>query len=380
VTYKYFQFIAYQIPTFGYDLKPFGPGEKCAAVADITVDENLRVSPDPLNRLLRLAAVVNEAYRYADTQADTLKVFVAPEFYFRPATPKNAYSYSSQERDLILEILGHMFVNVKYKHWLIIPGTIIANLVRASGDQYFYNTAPVIAGGRSKLLTAVEKHQPSTIDGVPVTGGIANPNCRENTFLDFYSSWPQQKKRVFSYGGLQFALDICLDHAGPGLNRDRRFEIVDTHRMAKRVASRIHNEEGTEIDLHILTAGGMNIDQDSIAAKVNGYILRADGGPGQTSPIELWKVKKYYKGKNPTSPYDMTTGSPKVKEKGALWLPDLPFADLTFIRSYAPLSLKGNLRIPTPLSSWDPPRPAYFDQAIVVYKRLLIKSVAEEDL
>jgi hypothetical protein len=80
--------------------------------------------------------------------------------------------------------------------------------------------------------------------------------------------WDEQKKRIFSIDGTEIGLEVCLDHA----------DHVG-YRTLKTVRSRASLERAPfpQIGLHVLTAGGMNIKERSVAANVDGYILRNDG-------------------------------------------------------------------------------------------------------
>ncbi|WP_263081074.1 hypothetical protein [Endozoicomonas sp. Mp262] len=382
--YTHFQYLAYQTPTFGRDnvnnlwRSSLAAGELCDAVNDIPVPDNLGLSDDAKKRLRRLAAVVNEAHdSLVGDQNTTLKVFMAPEFYFRPESGANSYSYAQSERGKILVALGLMFKNAKFDHWLIVAGTIIANIPKLPRPalppyHYFYNTAIVIKGGTNCRLTAIEKNQPSGIDGVPVTGGISNPNVAGGNYTNHYSTWNERKQRMFRQDGVQMGLDICLDHAGPvAFNVGGIIYPQDTLRMAKRVSNESINQPPLpaplpDISLHLLTAGGMPIVTQSVAAKNNGYILRTDGHPGMATHIELKRINNYTTPAGNTTPYNMATGNPQlpIAVGGSTSnFPNCPTANLTNVLPVGTVPLTGKMKIPIDAQY----NPTNMTQAIVMF-------------
>ena len=377
--YTHFQFIAYQTPTFGFDLLPLEPGEFCDAVADIPVpEENISLSADAWKRLLRLAAVVEQAYEHYSVahQDDTLIIFVAPEFYFRPRYASDSHSYSAEERQEILISLERMFKNAKFRNWLIIPGTIIANTV-FEHEQYFYNTAVVIKGGTPGRISVIEKRQPSRIDGVPIIGGIANPEVASGRYKIHYCDWSVRKKRVFRSDGIQFGLDICLDHQGPYVDQDVRGNLFtnDNLRVAKHVARRVNIENGADTSIHILTAGGMKINPESVVAKNGGYVLRSDGGPGSGPNTEMKRADSYtwitHDGERVnTTPFDMYSGNHQiVRDAGGRLVygfPNCARANLTNVAHITTIPLTGNLLIPSSPPP-PPPFPPIYNQELVIF-------------
>lgn len=387
MAHTHFQYLAYQTPTFGFAadgtvLSALPSGDTCDAIADIPVPTNLGLSDDAFNRLRRLAAVVDRAANnLVGDQASTLKIFMAPEFYFRPESGVNAHSYDSAERGKILASLGTMFKNVRFDNWLIVAGTIIANtpiLPRpaAAPFHYFYNTAIVIRGGSyySKLYS-IEKQQPSNIDGVPITGGIASPFYAAGNYSAHYGAWDQRKKRLFSEAGVNFGLDICLDHAGPTAFDNAApppaYNVQDLFRMAKRTAAESLVRPPLpaplpNIALHLLTAGGMPIQAQSVVANANGYILRTDGSPGLGPYVELKRITNYTTPAGATTPYDLGPGAPNpVPAPGGSsnTFPQCPVANMVNIMNIGNTPLTGKLKIPFPNQY----NPNNMDQLIATY-------------
>ena len=120
---------------------------------------------DVEKRLDVMRDAVEAAYEAASKESDTLKVFVAPEFFWRGR--EGAYVFDRQnitrhgnskhsgiEDDCtevcqILMGLEGLVANKKYKDWLFVFGTIIASEPLPTDDKYnylFYNFAPVYKG------------------------------------------------------------------------------------------------------------------------------------------------------------------------------------------------------------------------------------------
>lgn len=317
--YTHFRYIAYEVPTAVQDknavFSGFNPGSPCAAVPRIPV-ANIPDGADAKNRLLRLASVVDKAATWVNQAGgdnrNTLKIFVVPEFYFRPPNsfarrdcPYNTYSYD--EAVQIFDELNHLFVHADFSDWLIVAGTVMWHWNNTDDEQpgpnpnpnqpdpnglyvpsdptgrVYRNSAVYIRGGRADSLRIIEKDVPSGIDGVP------NPyapkrDAYDDHFVKTFEDWDLQKQHVFEVGEVRCGLEVCLDHSDEA-----------GHRVLKTVIRKWRKRENAAppaLDLHILTAGGMPIEKGSVAAKRNGYILRNDGLSNYPFS-ELRRVSRY---------------------------------------------------------------------------------------
>jgi hypothetical protein len=315
--YTHFRYIAYEVPTAVQDknavFSGFSSGSPCAPVQRIPVNK-IPDGADAKNRLLRLASVVDMAATWLSQAGgdnpNTLKVFVVPEFYFRPPNsfarrncPYNTYSYD--EAVEIFDELNLMFVHAHFSDWLIVAGTVMWHWDNKDDEQprpnpnqpdpngmdvpsdttnrVYRNSAVYVRGGRADSLRIIEKDVPSRLDGVP------NPYAPKRDAYDAYfekifENWHSQKEHVFEVDGVRCGLEVCLDHAD---------EIG--HRVLKTVLANWNQMEHAappDLDLHILTAGGMTIEKGAVAAKINGYILRNDGFSDDPFS-ELKRVSRY---------------------------------------------------------------------------------------
>ena len=135
-----FQLIAYQVPK---DLS-LPPGQLsdisslalCKGLEDELAPLLECLDKDAKSRLIRLLADIDRTVqsKSAAYQDDTtLKIFMAPEFYFRPRQGDSARSYAEHDRDAILHILRRVFTNKQLVGWVFVLGTIVWNL---KGQKY----------------------------------------------------------------------------------------------------------------------------------------------------------------------------------------------------------------------------------------------------
>jgi len=123
---------------------------------------------DVRNRLRVMYDAVEAAYNAADPNPTTLKIFNAPEFFFRGL--QGAYIFDNKsnnsspnirddnddEEDCemqcqILLGLESLVANKKYEHWLFLFGTIVVAEKMPQNethDYLFYNFAPVYKGNK----------------------------------------------------------------------------------------------------------------------------------------------------------------------------------------------------------------------------------------
>jgi hypothetical protein len=265
----------------------FDAGEEYQAIGRLPVPNN--VPDDARKRLKRFAGVVNFAanrLRSLGDNANTLKIFIAPEFYFRPPRTlgPDFYhdTYPQTHAFAIFNALDTMFVHHDFQHWLFVPGTVLWNTsIDVRVPTVYFSTIVHVRGGRQNALRLIEKRLVSDLDGVPLDSEPAmNPNL-----TPIFQDWQVRKQHVFEVDGVPLGLEVCLDH------HDYEFG-----RVLKRILAAWRGREGThkQISLHLLPAGGMNIVDNSVAARVNGFILRNDGLYNPTlDPTELRKVLSY---------------------------------------------------------------------------------------
>ncbi|WP_370962212.1 hypothetical protein [Amycolatopsis sp. cg9] len=289
--YTRFRFIAYEVPTAtrrldvpGPTLAGLPPGKLCDPVPDIAVPKAPE-STDWFIRLRRLAAVVNIAHANVGSadDADTLKVFVAPEFYLRPATPQTDHTYPEEQFPPLWDVLERMFRTARLKHWLIVPGSVLWHSKMLGENQpIYYNSVLYVRGGvGGGEAGRIEKKLASSMDGVPTRYAVGNVS--EPLMKKAYTEAAFLRERLFEIdGNATFGLEICLDHRLKVLKQtlaDRQADVADSWKRGGPA-------------LHVLTAGGMPLNPESVAARPGGYVLRNDGYADPPAS-ELRKVTGY---------------------------------------------------------------------------------------
>lgn len=292
--YTHFQYIAYQVPTVTRTA-PYPNGQAIYGIPPgrIVNPPQLRgnvggLGPDAKTRIERFIGVMVEAQQTLQRLGDnnhTIKVFMAPEFYFRPNNAKVSYTYA-QYRAIKNVLRETITAHNQFRHWLVVPGTILwewtANTPgrpNPTGKSIFFNTAIYI---KERDTRTIEKYAASTIDGIPTGrhgGGGTGGQSTDEAFPKYYQTPAKMEKHLFRIKGIKVGLDICLEHvvfsvlnpAGPG----HRYGVVKKS-LSNRITGAF-NRRNEPIHLHLLTAGGMGIVPSSVAATTNGWILRNDG-------------------------------------------------------------------------------------------------------
>ena len=98
------------------------------------------------------ARVVNSP----DDSPETLKVFLAPEFFFRGPTPYRVDAFAGGRRNPVARILLALkaeMVQEKMANWILVAGTIVAKGSDPASNS-FHNFAPVLVGGPARHACA----------------------------------------------------------------------------------------------------------------------------------------------------------------------------------------------------------------------------------
>jgi hypothetical protein len=336
--YTNFRFIAYEVPTVSVDggnnvVSGWAPGPAPPAVARLPVPGGL--DPDATSRLRRLAAVVDQAATYVaqptfGDNAATLKVFVVPEFYFRPPSGGQPTwrwnTYPGQIGQSVLKALSKMFVDPAFTDWLFVCGTLMWNTTDDTfAAPVFHNTAVVIEGGPAapgqSTTWAIEKKLASGIDG------LQDCPAGHPKLTVYYQSWAFKKAHVLPVKGIEVGVEICLDHLDSDLTQVLKSTVVSW-------AANAGGAPQPDLRLHILAAGGMPVKHGSVAAKVNGYLLRNDGHTGFPGS-QLLQVTGY-----DFDPLGITPGANP-------WDPN-SYAQLASIGARPPVALAPALQVANP--------------------------------
>jgi hypothetical protein len=260
--YGSFRFIAYEVAT----ANKVSAGEVTEQIARLPLTDPPLVgfTEDARTRLRRLAAVVDFAARELASRGDspaTLKIFVVPEFYFRP---DEGHAYTSDEIADVIACFERMFVSPDFQHWLFVCGThLYWRNYPGVADRLYFNTAYVVKGGHVDAPQwNIQKRFFSPIDIDPGTASIfACPTLRTIT-----DRWVVQKQCMVSVDNLRIGFEICLDHGNQVLAK-----------MVHLRQTRFKAEDTGPLQLQVLVSSGQELEVPSIAVPVGGYVLRNDG-------------------------------------------------------------------------------------------------------
>lgn len=201
---------------------------------------------------------------------------MAPEFYFRPRNALNAYTFNQMTN--IMDALRNMFVHADFADWLIVAGSIFSSQPadavsdRPGGQRAYFNTTCMIKGGGADApFSFVHKRLVSGIDGAPPNeAALLNPN-----FQGILSAWNERKNNVWRCDNRIFGIEVCLDHYDHATCRVLKTVLNDWQAN--------EHQAPPPIDVHLLTSCGMEFNDRSSAARVNGYLLGVDGHPAPRS-------------------------------------------------------------------------------------------------
>ena len=178
----------------------------------------------------------------------------------------------------IIGALDGMFNNPRiFANWLFVCGTVLFNTRDDPGaPPLYFNSALVCERwGTRRPALGGESGYSSNIDGVPqVTfGGVSKAGGPGNDpqIGPYLEKWDQRKDHVMTFGGTTIGVEVCLDHG-------------DSQRVLRRVVRDWPKNEvptpgspgafaRADVQLRILTCGGMQLKPKSVAAKLNGYVL-----------------------------------------------------------------------------------------------------------
>ncbi|MEM9686876.1 MAG: hypothetical protein AAF934_08135, partial [Bacteroidota bacterium] len=240
---------------------------------------------DAKNRVIRFLNVLYKATKDGniDSRITTLKVFTAPEFYFRPEGPiaaDNGYhAYTYEVYKAIKDVLRKTITSMNLRHWLIVPGTIMwympsgstSNNKTVNKNTYFNSTIVVWQGTYSdnSHKSKLEKSVASHIDGVPFHNWDRGGNAPK--VLNKYINDSHLDKHMFTIDGVRTGLEICLEHA-EGVSYGRRKYGVIQYLVRGR-----QNNRRDLLHLQLLVSGGMFRDTSRTALLNNGLFFRNDG-------------------------------------------------------------------------------------------------------
>jgi hypothetical protein len=269
-----------------------------------------KAKPDIRGRchIMREAIKAAKADAAVKKSSSTLKIFMAPEFYFHDING----AYPIEDVSLIMETLRVYTRQTEFKDWIFVFGTAIAYLDTGSGKEVF-NIAMVQRGGTDETdresSVIVYKEFISHMDFVRNPAYETTANCYHcgapnNIFTVGFEGWNRTALRLgligrptdnmsllrptegsrdtlsrreepvgpgreqtktglggqaaFTMAGVHFGLEVCLDHARARL------------RASPPKAGDAYPQ------IHLIPSGGMSINEHAIACQQWGLVFNVD--------------------------------------------------------------------------------------------------------
>ena len=260
--YRNVQFIAYSI-----DTKPdYAKGRYFGRSVP---------SDDVDTRVAIMEAAVDEARASASTSAFCLKVFVAPEFFFRSRT--GAYDLDAYQR--VVSRLHAWASHAKFEHWVFFFGTIITTFLAENGDREVLNVALIEKGGGGERKAVIKEN---LLEGDLLRLAEIKPGSDPNAIIfenvvgiksarDFYAARNRGDNKelqaygfdgtsIFDLAGVRFAVEICADHMGG--------------RLIESPTGRFTYHPQLQV---ITSCGTMGIVNNHVVASQGGYVFLSDG-------------------------------------------------------------------------------------------------------
>ena len=317
---------------------------------------------DYSKRLTLMKMAVDEAYAEAikqggniDPSTDVLKIFSAPEFFFRGI--KGTYDAKKAKDRIVPDLARFITNNKKFEDWLFLFGSIVGQLGPDHKNTY-YNIGVIVRGNSKKtwiqpkaflsemdFLSAedivkdggisyeeVQKVSPNTESGNTLNGDI---NAVKAAFE--HDKDTKVVTSAFETDRITFAVEICLDHHY-ALARGYQYgmcSIVDTQVGCDPGETCKGNQDtGTckrddgqvsynlrppcKPRVQLIASAGMNIKKDSIAVQRGGYVFLTDGyhGPRGTANHNFHSDARKYKGEgNPLERYAVSNPLEAVNKR-----------------------------------------------------------------
>ncbi len=240
---------------------------------------------DARQRCDYMSTALNEAEGsgFIDRSQNTLKVFMAPEFYFRG--PNGAYPLE-QVLSIVEKLRGEV-QDAKFKDWLFVFGTALG-FSRSGQTKEVYNVALVQKGAQGEAgARIVMKEHKSSIDFKRRDSYTRNVNGSNIRFSPAPSRGMNgeevqhlqagkggdpkrgtgKEKQKHNYGGeslfemdgITFGLEVCLDHGSQRLR----------HSPVARGENRVQ--------IQLVPSAGMSVEAASVVTVAKGLVFNCDG-------------------------------------------------------------------------------------------------------
>ena len=232
-----------------------------------------------------------------DDAAHTLKVFMAPEFFFRGAS--GCYEAAALER--IMSTMRKFTAHPYFSNWLFVHGTAVGSYtVDNQQGKTILNTALVQRGGeetgnQGSWVTYKEHLSPIDFNGYKKTQGSMqaflggnDPELFQNISSARPSNFESEQNNginggaIIALDNLRIGIEICLDH-----KHDRLTSICAKPKSTK------FDEQG--LDIQLLISAGAELPLYGLATKENGVAFSVDAYRGSSVIVNHKLVKTSHK-------------------------------------------------------------------------------------
>jgi len=263
-----------------------------------------KLEEDLHSRMGIMLKAIENAYEgsHWDRSNTTLKIYMAPEFFWRG--PRGAYelspSLARHARQVFAKMQDHLS-DERFSNWVFVLGTVVAvrfdsRTEGGMGDEdrlTYYNFAPIQIGGERTMYVQF-KHHISTIDfpeakrtdadhpepfalfrrsdcyinrGAAGCGyGVLSTDLMETEFG--FDSDKVLQDGTFNVKGLRIGIEICLDHMVGTLDA-----ALGSHRT---------------VDVHLISSAGMYIAAGPVCTRQGSPIFLADGFARTAMSLNLY--------------------------------------------------------------------------------------------
>ncbi|MCP3967840.1 MAG: hypothetical protein GY750_19830 [Lentisphaerae bacterium] len=254
---------------------------------DTDIDDRCKILKESIK-----AAVASNSVR---SQGDTVKIFMAPEFFFRG----KGGSYPVHKISEIMEKMRAETSKKCYENWIFVFGTAIGHLEITKRLYEVFNVALVQKGGtassssENSLIVYKEKISdldfisgPKTLDNYSKNTGLIAPVKEHelelcNVKVGNNSGFGTECARsglggecAFVMDGISFGLEICLDHLRARLKKSP---------MTKGYSN---------IQIHLITGYSVPFTASAVACGKGGFIFVVDGNKGTSLCVNAGTYEK----------------------------------------------------------------------------------------
>lgn len=287
--YSRVQFIGYEVNTFpGHAPTLAGRNPNNPYNEKYLGHDNSRIDIDTRCKIMSDAIYRARRSTHSVIDGNTLKIFMAPEFYFRG----NKGVYPIEEVSRVMEKMRVTTKQTFYNNWFFVFGTALGYLKDGSSKEIF-NIALVQRGGTTNAdkdsALIVYKEYISPIDFISKETHLTwdDPNNRKVIIggpgsgrtkirptqgsMDLRSKHIEPVGRgkeksksglggqsIFKWNNIMFGLEVCLDHAEARLR-----------------SSRV-GRGSSFVQIQLIPSAGMDINDDAVATATEGLIFNVD--------------------------------------------------------------------------------------------------------